>query len=86
MSAALLKALKAVEDAVYHENAVGGEARAVVLKIARDLDVTLHDDVLAGNIWSPENMHRVVEAVRDVKVRLRAAEARLAIHEGREPR
>lgn len=55
-------ALEAVRAAVYAENARGGEARMVVFDVARILGVDLFRDVRGGDLWSPENMARVVTA------------------------
>ncbi|ONI83465.1 hypothetical protein ALI22I_33730 [Saccharothrix sp. ALI-22-I] len=62
MSAELQRALRAVEHAVYEENARGGEARALVMEIGRLVGVDLAKDMI-DHTWSPLNMRRVVNAV-----------------------
>lgn len=59
-----------IHTAVYRENDKGGEARAVVGQIRRDLGVEFE-----GQVWSVENMGKAVTAVRELKdenARLRA--------------
>lgn len=64
---ALDEALKAVTDAVYMENERGGEARGVVRQIGTTLGLALGIDPVGGEVWSPANMQRVVDAVRALK-------------------
>ncbi|MFF3249695.1 hypothetical protein ACFYWP_01460 [Actinacidiphila glaucinigra] len=66
-------------DAVYAENDRGGEARGIVGMVAKLAGVQLGTNPLDGNIWSPRNMMRVVEAVQklaDANANLRQAHAR----------
>ncbi|AFO10922.1 hypothetical protein ELB20_56 [Streptomyces phage phiELB20] len=58
-------------DAVYRENDRGGEAREIVGLLAKVVGVNLgasHEGPrpLDGNVWSPRNMMRVVQAVQEV--------------------
>lgn len=65
---------RAATDAVYAENAVGGEARGVVLNAAKELGVVLRDVGPCGSIWDEANMRRVVagaKAVVDERNKLR---------------
>ncbi|AXH70261.1 hypothetical protein SEA_HAIZUM_57 [Streptomyces phage Haizum] len=52
-------------EPLYYENEVGGQARGVVGQIANVLGVNLSPP-LDGNIWSPANMQRVVDAAREL--------------------
>jgi hypothetical protein len=56
-------------EAAYRQNDQGGEARDVVAQIAKAAGVTLSSAFirpLAGNVWSPANMARVVKGVQDL--------------------
>ena len=75
------------------ENARGGEARDVVLSVAYALGIQLNASLQGGEIWSPENMRRVVvaanqaesdrkrltEKVRDLETRLAGYRAKLTV-------
>lgn len=45
------------------------EARLVVLEAARLLGVNLGADPIDGELWSPANMHRVIEAIASLQYR-----------------
>ncbi|AXQ61112.1 hypothetical protein SEA_HANK144_59 [Streptomyces phage Hank144] len=53
-------------DAVYRENDIGGQAREIVGLIARVVGVNLGSNPLDGNVWSPRNMMRVVQAAQEL--------------------
>ncbi|UFD97993.1 hypothetical protein PQC18_gp55 [Streptomyces phage Pablito] len=53
-------------DAVYRENDIGGEARHIVGLLAKVVGVKLGPNPLDGNVWSPANMMRVVEAAQEL--------------------
>lgn len=50
--------------AAYNQNSIGGEARYVVQKIAQVVGLPLGDAIVGGNVWSPQNMARVIAAVQ----------------------
>ncbi|MGW0861263.1 hypothetical protein [Streptomyces sp. NPDC002611] len=52
--------------AAYKQNGIGGEARYVVQKIAQVVGLPLGDAILGRNIWSPQNMARVIAAVQEL--------------------
>ncbi|MEU0674508.1 hypothetical protein ABZ330_16745 [Streptomyces sp. NPDC006172] len=52
--------------AAYKQNDVGGQARYVVQKIAQVVGLPLGDAIIGGNIWSPQNMARVIAAVQEM--------------------
>ncbi|UZJ23686.1 hypothetical protein RHODO2019_10750 [Rhodococcus antarcticus] len=64
----LEEALEAVKDAVYAENATGGEARAIVARCAGILGLDLSDEDMLFHRWSPENMARVPVALRELAI------------------
>lgn len=51
------------------ENERGGEARDVVLRVARALGVDLAREIRGGDLWSPENMERAVDAAKRARAR-----------------
>jgi hypothetical protein len=52
--------------AAYNQNNIGGQARYVVQKIAQIVGLPFGDAILGGNIWSPQNMARVIAAVQEL--------------------
>jgi hypothetical protein len=56
-------------DAAYRQNEQGGEARHIVAEIAKVVGVPLSTAFirpLDGNVWSPRNMARVLEGVKQL--------------------
>jgi hypothetical protein len=56
-------------EAAYAQNSKGGEARDVVGQIAKAAGVTLSSAFirpLDGDVWSPANMARVLQGVKDL--------------------
>lgn len=56
-------------DAVYRENNIGGQARHIVALLAKVVGIELSSATvrpLDGNVWSPANMMRVVEATQQL--------------------
>jgi hypothetical protein len=49
--------------AIYEENDRGGEARGVIYDAAKLLDINLGDDIRDGDIWSVENMRRIITRI-----------------------
>lgn len=62
-----LREVQYLEERVEQENERGGEAREVVMHIANLVGVDLTRPCPRGyGTWSPENMHRVTERVRQI--------------------
>lgn len=52
--------------AAYKQNDIGGQARYVVNKIAQVVGLPLGEGILGGDVWSPQNMARVIAAVQEL--------------------
>ncbi|MGW5130846.1 hypothetical protein [Streptomyces sp. NPDC004135] len=70
--------------AAYNQNSIGGQARYVVQKIARVVGLPLGDAILGGNIWSPQNMARVIAAVQELVNEQDAHRQELAARDGKD--
>ncbi|MEU8327344.1 hypothetical protein [Micromonospora sp. NPDC048839] len=75
----LRQALGAVERAVNEENRKGGEARQIVVGVARLVDIDLTRDPAEGNVWSLSNMSRVLTGVHGLARRVRELEGRQVV-------
>lgn len=69
--AAIRKALlEEAYEQVERENVSGGEARRIVLEIARLLGINLAREPVNGQVWDPDNMQRVVDGVDNLLYQL----------------
>ncbi|WP_329289492.1 hypothetical protein [Streptomyces pseudovenezuelae] len=59
-------------EAAYKQNSEGGVARHIVSLIAQEVGLSLGDDIVDRNIWSPANMMRVVVAVQELTMQHKA--------------
>jgi hypothetical protein len=73
-------------EAAYKQNDQGGEARYVVQKIAQVVGLPLGDAIVGGNIWSPQNMGRVIAAVQELVNEQDTHRQELASRDGKDVR